>query len=1066
MKTRYKRFIVIISALAVALLVLTVCSCGTNNTDKLTVSYDDSHRVTEGDSLDSLKPYLTVIYTDKNGNAAPITEFALNGNLNEGECIVTVKYMNLTATFKVTVMRYSETQGLNYILNEDGDFYIVTGMGTATDAEVVIPSTHNDKPVQVLAAKAFENCDLLTGITLPSTIMRIESAAFNNCKNLTRVNYLGTIENWCNIVGLDNIMYYGANNRTLVVDGNEIAGEVVVPDNVTTIPAGAFYKCDKITAITIGSSIINIDLSAFYGCSKLENITIDEHNTVYVSQDGILYNKEKTDIVHVPEAIKGSVIIPDSVINIGKGAFEGCDKLESITIPFVGASINETENTHFGYIFGASSYNDNSQYVPSSLKTVVIADGESIESKAFYGCYNLEFITISDSVISIGKGAFEGCDKLESIALPFVGASRYETDDTHFGYIFGARYYGENFEYVPLSLKKVIIEDGDNIDTYAFYECVNLVNVTIADSITNIGKGAFEGCDKLESITIPFVGASINETENTHFGYIFGASKYYDYDDNDKIDYGNAYYVPSALRTVVITGGTSIGEHAFSNCYNLTSVTIPDSIIYIGAWAFYDFNAVTIFCKTAIKPDGWNSRWNYDCPVIWNCDYNDIDENGYAYAVIDGIRYALKDDEAIVVRQPSVTTEANIQQKIVYKQQEYSVTAIGERAFYNCSNLISIEIPDSVKIIYGYAFENCNDLGIINYLGTLEEWCNVESESLMCYGASDRKLFVDGNEITGDLVIPDTVTYIAFGAFRKTDITSVTIPDNIERICGSVFDECDNLQYNEYDNVLYLGNSSNPYLVLIAAKDKNITSCVIHNNAKVIADYAFINCKALIEVTVGNSVANIGYYAFERCTKIVYVNYLGTIESWCTIDGVYWLMYSSSSTTKSFCLNGIAVTNLVIPNTVTAIPAGAFARTNITNVSIPDSVTSVGGKAFADCSKLQYYEHDNAIYLGNPSNQYLILIEAKDKSISSCDIYEKTQVIAKSAFSGCRSISSVTIPDSVTNIDSSAFYGCVNLMNFSFNGTVAQWNAVIKGAIWRYNVPTTIVVCLDGEAII
>jgi len=215
-----------------------------------------------------------------------------------------------------------------------------------------------------------------------------------------------------------------------------------------------------------------------------------------------------------------------------------------MTIPFVGAAKGATKNTHFGYIFGASSYSYNSSYVPISLKSVTITGDTSIGGGAFYNCSGLESITIPNSVTSIGEDAFRGCSGLTSITIP---------------------------------------NSVTSIGNWAFHNCSGLESITIPNSVTSIGNYAFRGCSGLVEMTIPFVGAAKGATENTHFGYIFGASSY---------SY-NSLYVPISLKSVTITGGTSISSYAFYGCEGLTSITIPDNVTSIGDYAFYNCRGLT-----------------------------------------------------------------------------------------------------------------------------------------------------------------------------------------------------------------------------------------------------------------------------------------------------------------------------------------------------------------------------------------------------------------------------------------------------------------------------------------
>ena len=258
-----------------------------------------------------------------------------------------------------------------------------------------------------------------------------------------------------------------------------------------------------------------------------------------------------------------SITIPDSVTSIGNSAFSGCSALTSITIPFVGATKDGTSNTHFGYIFGASSPFYNDDYVPTSLKTVVITGGTSIGDCAFYWCSVLTSITIPDSVKSIGDYAFYWCSVLTSITIPdsvtYIGAYAFENCD---------------------GLTSITIPDSvTSIGSSAFRRCSGLTSITIPDSVTSIGDYAFYWCSVLTSITIPDSVKSIG-------------------------DY--AFYWCSGLTSITIPDSvTSIGKSAFSGCSRLKSITIPDSVTSIGDYAF---NGCTVL--TSIKYRGTSSQWS------------------------------------------------------------------------------------------------------------------------------------------------------------------------------------------------------------------------------------------------------------------------------------------------------------------------------------------------------------------------------------------------------------------------------------------------------------------------
>ena len=155
------------------------------------------------------------------------------------------------------------------------------------------------------------------------------------------------------------------------------------------------------------------------------------------------------------------------------------------------------------------------------------------------------------------------------------------------------------------------------------------------------------------------------------------------------------------------------------------------------------------------------------------------------------------------------------------------------------------------------------------------------------YSKNDEQITIEGikDETVNEVIIPNGVTTIRVCAFYGcTSLTSVTIPDSVTTIGEYAFSDCTSLKYNEYHNAYYLGNDNNPYVVLVKAKSKNITSCEINENCKFIHSKAFFKCTSLTNITIPNSVITIGEHAFSKCSSLTIVYYLGTQTEWINIS--------------------------------------------------------------------------------------------------------------------------------------------------------------------------------------
>ena len=229
--------------------------------------------------------------------------------------------------------------------------------------------------------------------------------------------------------------------------------------------------------------------------------------------------------------------------------------------------------------------------------------------------------------------------------------------------------------------------------------------------------------------------------------------------------------------------------------------------------------------------------------------------------------------------------------------------------------------------------------------------------------------FFGCNHLT-NIIIPDSVTFIGEEAFR-----------NCQRL-ASITVKVSNLNYKSIDGNLY---SKDGKTLIQYAIGKKETLFIIPHSVSFIGNYAFVSSR-LTSITIPDSVTSVGAFAFGYCHSL-----------------------------KS----------VVICDGVVSIGGCAFKKCGLlTNVTIPDSVTRVSFGAFEGCDSIIYNEYDNAYYLGNDINKYIVLVKAKSTDITSCKINEKCKLIYESAFSGCSLLPSITISDSVTSIGYGAFDGC------------------------------------------
>jgi len=404
----------------------------------------------------------------------------------------------------------------------------ITDCDTSASGHLVIPDTLGGYPVTSIGTSAFANCSGLTGVTIPDGVKTIGYGAFRGCSGLT---------------------------------------SITIPDSVTAIYQSAFDNCTSLTSITIGAGVTDISDDRF-SCPNLTGIWVDVNNTAYSSDSsGVLFNKNKTQLLCAPRAMSGAYSIPDSVTKIAYWAFIHCEKITAITVP---NSVSDIGEGAFWNCTSLSIINIPNKITSikgrvfqdcSSLTDIVIPDGVThIYESAFYGCSSLSSVSIPDSLVSIGNYAFSDCYKMAHVYITDPNAwCKITFNSTPMQYNTQLHILQEDgTEFTQVVLDSSITQ----IPNYAFANCKSLKSIALSERTTDIGSSAFRGCIGLSEIAIPDGVISI------------GASAFSDC---------------TGLSCVTIPDGvTAIGNYAFSGCMGLSSIAIPNSVTSIGDYVFMD----------------------------------------------------------------------------------------------------------------------------------------------------------------------------------------------------------------------------------------------------------------------------------------------------------------------------------------------------------------------------------------------------------------------------------------------------------------------------------------------
>ena len=665
--------------------------------------------------------------------------------------------------------------------------------------------------------------------------------------------------------------------------------------SVTAIGKNAFSDRNKITEVQIPATVTSIGDMAFWECTSLTSIVLPEGLTTI----GNSFAK-CTSLT--------SINIPSSLTSINGGAFGGCTALTAVHITDMKAwcGIEFSNNTNANpFIVAQHLYLNGNE-----VKDLIIPEGTTkIGKYAFTTCNSLTSVTIPSGVTDFGDEAFARCEGLTSVT------------------------------------------SASSLGERTFYGCNNITNVTLLEGVTSIGKEAFRGwsmdgsVSNLSSITIPSSLKSIGSSAfanctSLNAVHIKDVASWcgidFDGEKSNPLTFAHHLFMNGneVTNLVIPEGVTTIKQYAFSGDEGLTSVTIPSSMTSIERDAFKDCsNLKAVHIKNV-------ASW---CGIEFVRNNNYVSSNPLRLAhhlFLNGSEVTdLTIPEGVSTIKDNVFDSCEGLTSVAIVD---GVTSIGKRAFYKCTNLAKISIPKSLNNIGSNAFDGCTGLTAV-HLSDVGTWCAIPFKQNNS-GDNPLKmaghLFMNGQEVT-DLVIPEGVTSISYGAFNGCKFNSVSIPSTLASISDFAFNGVGANTVYIQDLAAWCGIKfgSGPSNPLFGAQHffvnrEEVTNLVIPDGVTEISDYAFYECAALTSVNTGNTVKSIGYYSFTGCDNLNTVTIGKSVTS---IDVAFFCCKELKSVTSliedpfeigknTFTYRETADDPIKAPNATLYVPVGTKAK--------------------------------------------------------------------------------------------------------------------------------------------
>ncbi len=531
----------------------------------------------------------------------------------------------------------------------------------------------------------------------------------------------------------------------------------------------------------------------------------------------------------------------------------------------------------------------------------------------------------------------------------------------------------EKFNELMEDVEEKIEEKHNSIQS----ETISPSSITIEEGITNIPRGLFTGNENITSITLP---STIKRIEDEAFEY---CSNLESINLPNGLEYiGNkAFYSCYNLKSIVIPEGlTAINYETFQNCSSLEEVTIPKSITKIDSYAFaYCYN---------LKKANYNGTIADYCNIQFNYNSNPTNNSGELYInnqKITNINFA---SEGVTVI-PQYAFQGNAGLTSI---DLTGITSIGYQAFYGCTELTELNIPNEVNDINSTSFDGCTGITKLSYYANKSYYLSLPNVS---------ELIIKGSGNLSNI------------SFDKSYISKVSISDGISYISDSVFDECfnlsnifvddNNLNYSSVDGILY--NKEKTKLLKYPANNSQTT------------------------ITIDASINDIATDAFKDCNNLVNINVDTNNASYTSVDGI---LYNKDKTVLIRCPSANNLSTISVSDTVVSIYNFGFRNcSNLETVTLPNTITSIGERVFEYCTNL------SSINIPDGITEIPSFAFNGCSSLPNISFPSNISYIRSYAFGECDSITELELPSNI-NYDTNAFYSCKGVKKLTIDVTKSK----------------------------